>query len=105
MARLTSTFGCNVLTMKVTGAEVIYLILASTALWFGVKSAWEANYVIRGRTTDRRGKTLWFYANVDGLPVGAKNRKQALMLTIGVAFAGIFVGLPYIADFILRHAK
>ena len=91
--------------MKVTGAEVIYLILASTALWFGVKSAWEANYVIRGRTTDRRGKTLWFYAKVDGLPVGAKNRKQALVLTIGMAFAGILVGLPYIAGFVLQHAR
>ena len=91
--------------MKVTGAEVIYLVFAGTALWFGLKSAWEACCVIRGRTTDRRGKTLWFYAKVDGLPVGAKNRKQALVLTNGMAFAGILVGLPYIAGFVLQHAR
>jgi hypothetical protein len=89
--------------MKVTGAEVIYLVLSASMLWFGLKSGWEAVYVIRGRTTDRNGNTLWFYAHVDGLPVGAKNRKQALILTLGVAVIGIVLGLPYVALFLLKH--
>jgi hypothetical protein len=91
--------------MKVTGAEIIWLFFAVVAVWVALKSCWEALYVVRGRSTDRRGNTLWFYKHVDGLPVGAKNRSQALILTLLMAFFGFLVGLPYLFMFVLRHAK
>jgi len=91
--------------MKVTGAEIIWLFFAIVSVLVALKSCWEAVYVIRGRSTDMRGNPLWFYRKVDGLPVGAKSRKQALVLTLFVAVCGLFVGLPYLVGFVIRHAK
>jgi hypothetical protein len=89
--------------MKVTGAEIIYLCLSCFAVWIALRSCWEAVYVMRGRSTDRHGKTLWFYKKVDGLPIGAKNRKQALAITILMAICGFLVGGPYLVGFIFLH--
>lgn len=81
---------------------MIWLVYEIFVLWFAIKSALDAWYVYQGRVTDKKGKALWFYMKIDGLPVGAKNRKQALMLTVGMAVAGFALGLPPIVNLIIR---
>ncbi len=74
--------------MDISGAAVIWLVFEVFVLWIAIKSSLEAWYVIRNRVTDKKGRPLWFYLKLDGLPVGAKDRKQALILTIGMAVIG-----------------
>ena len=85
--------------MNFSGAQVLAFVYFAFVVWIMLKSALEAYYVVRGRTTDRHGKPLWFYAKVDGLPVGAKNRKQALVLTIGMTLAGLLLLIPLVSHY------
>ena len=80
--------------MNISGAVIIWLVYEGVVLWLATKSSLEAWYVFQNRITDRKGRPLWFYAKLDGLPVGAKNRKQALVLTVGLAVAGFALALP-----------
>jgi hypothetical protein len=80
--------------MNISGAAVIWLVYEGFVLWLAIKSSLEAWYVFQNRVTDRKGRPLWFYANLDGLPVGAKNRKQALVLTVGMAIGCFALALP-----------
>jgi hypothetical protein len=81
--------------MNISGAQVLALIYFLFVVWILLKSALEAFYILRGRTTDRNGNPLWFYKKLDGLPVAAKNRKQALVLTIGMVIMGSLLLVPF----------
>jgi hypothetical protein len=80
--------------MNISGVAVIWLVYEGFVLWLAIKSSLEAWYVFQNRVTDKKGRPLWFYAKPDGLPVGAKNRKQALVLTVGLAVVGFALALP-----------
>jgi hypothetical protein len=73
--------------------------------WHAFRSAREAYFVIRGRDTDSRGGKLWFYRKTDGLLLVAKNRKQALVLTLGMAVLCFGFGLQPILILLSRHAR
>jgi hypothetical protein len=84
---------------------MINLVAGCFLLWISFISLTEARAVSRDRVTDKQGKILWFYSKVDGLPLGAKSKKQALALTIGVAVIGFALGLPLIASFVIHHLR
>lgn len=88
--------------MKISGAAIIGLVMEGFVLWLALKSSLEAWHVFQGRVTDKRGRPLWFYARVDGLPVIANSRKQALVLTIGLAIAGFALSVPPVVKLVAR---
>ena len=59
--------------------------------------------VLIAATSVRKGRPLWFYAKLGGLPVGAKNRKQALVLTVGLAVFGFALALPPLVKIIMSR--
>jgi hypothetical protein len=91
--------------MKFTGADAIWLFFECSMLWFAIKFSIDASYVIRDRQTDGQGRTLWFYRKTDGLPVAAKNRTQALVLTVGVAGIAYFLSLPPLVVLFIRYTR
>ena len=85
--------------------SILFIAFECFMFWYAFKSALEAYYVIRGRDTDSRGEKLWFYRKTDGLLLVAKNRKQALLVTLGMAFLCLWFGLQPIYVILFRHAK
>ena len=71
-------------------------------MWIAVRSAFEVWRVLRNRVTDGRGRPLWFYRKVEGMPLGAAGKKQALVLTIGMTVVGALLGLPLVFDVLIR---
>ena len=67
-----------------------------------LKDAW---HVYRGRVTDKQGRTLWVYSKMSVRHAVAKDRQQALLLTIGVGTLSLLFGIGLVANFLLRHVR
>lgn len=81
---------------------MINLALGIFAVVFSVRCLQDGFAVLKGRTTDKSGRTLWvYYTYKNGMRV-TNSRRQALYGTFGLAVMSLIIGIIMIAEALRR---